>query len=607
MGKDKDLNDLLSQSQREHFIVLIADVADRQRKQLAALFSGAGEIEPDALAEAADELSIDDTVKSKTRPADWSDALREPCLAAFDDWRATLLSRIGEVINTKKPPTEQPPKAEDDEEEVDDGRITFPQPVDTPLKELSSEYRTLLLNALLLLLLSLETYTPRSRTLLKTVSSSLRLPPAVFLRVEAQVAAQLQRAAALSHEAEAKKNEGSSRWKIGLASVAGAALVGITGGLAAPLVAAGLGTVLGGIGLGGTVAAGYLGAVAGSSVLVGGLFGAYGAKMAGETMRKYAAEVEDFCFMPLDTSAAKEKDGQHRLAVTVGISGWLEDESEVTRPWQVLSSDNADAYALRYELAALTALGNSLGDLVMSTAWSYAKSEIIKRTVFASLMAALWPLAFLKVGRVLDNPWRIAFVRSQKAGVVLADALCEKVQGARPVTLVGFSLGARVIFECCRELSKRRRFDLVENVVLMGAPVPSDKRDWRCVRAVCSGRVVNCHSGSDLVLAYLYRSASIQFGIAGLQKVELCGVENCDLSDTVQGHLRYRFLVGRILRDRLGIEGVRDDVILDQDAKLKELVEKERQTDERAAKEKPEQEGEKHDTEQDVVFDADKS
>ncbi len=40
------------------------------------------------------------------------------------------------------------------------------------------------------------------------------------------------------------------KWKIGAAGVAGAALIGITGGLAAPLLAAGIGTVLGGIGLG---------------------------------------------------------------------------------------------------------------------------------------------------------------------------------------------------------------------------------------------------------------------------------------------------------------------------------------------------------------------
>jgi hypothetical protein len=50
-------------------------------------------------------------------------------------------------------------------------------------------------------------------------------------------------------------------------------LIGVTGGLAAPLVAAGIGTVMGGLGLGATAAAGLLGTLAESSIVVGALFG----------------------------------------------------------------------------------------------------------------------------------------------------------------------------------------------------------------------------------------------------------------------------------------------------------------------------------------------
>lgn len=67
-------------------------------------------------------------------------------------------------------------------------------------------------------------------------------------------------------------------------------------------MAAGLGTLLGGIGLGGTVAAGYLGVMAASAPLVGGLFGAYGGKLTGEMMKRYAQEVSygspNFCSFP---------------------------------------------------------------------------------------------------------------------------------------------------------------------------------------------------------------------------------------------------------------------------------------------------------------------
>ena len=71
------------------------------------------------------------------------------------------------------------------------------------------------------------------------------------------------------------------RWKIGLASVAGAAVIGVTSELAVPLLTVGVGSAMGGLGLGATAAVVYLGALASSTVLVGGLFGLYGARMKG--------------------------------------------------------------------------------------------------------------------------------------------------------------------------------------------------------------------------------------------------------------------------------------------------------------------------------------
>ncbi|KAK1019337.1 hypothetical protein LTR33_019352, partial [Friedmanniomyces endolithicus] len=98
---------------------------------------------------------------------------------------------------------------------------------------------------------------------------------------------------------KAEANHDHRKWKVGLATVAGAALIGVTGGLAAPLIAAGVGTMMGGLGLGATAAAGYLGTLAGSTVLVGGLFGAYGGRMTGKMIDQYAREVEDFAFIPV--------------------------------------------------------------------------------------------------------------------------------------------------------------------------------------------------------------------------------------------------------------------------------------------------------------------
>lgn len=141
---------------------------------------------------------------------------------------------------------------------------------------------------------------------------------------------------------------------------------------------------------------------------------------------------------------------------------------------------------------------------------------------------------------------------SRKTGLVLASSLLERAQGSRPVTLVGFSLGGRVVWECCRELSRRGGYGIIENVVILGAPAPADSEDWREVRSVAAGRVVNVYSEKDWILAFLYRTANLQLGVAGLQEVKLHGVENVNVQEEVSGHLKYRFKVPFILRDILG-------------------------------------------------------
>jgi hypothetical protein len=193
---------------------------------------------------------------------------------------------------------------------------------------------------MLLLLPSLEHYIAHIRILLLHIASSLHLPLYILTENEVKVAHTLLEAAKhTSGDYETKKriheNQTARRWKVGLAGVAGAALIGVTGGLAVPLVAAGIGTVLGGLRLGATTAAGLLGALAESGLLVGILFGAYGGRMTGKMVDAYAKEVEDFGFLPLKGSTkhghGKEAPAEdRRLRVTVGVCGWLTQREDIT-------------------------------------------------------------------------------------------------------------------------------------------------------------------------------------------------------------------------------------------------------------------------------------
>lgn len=280
--------------------------------------------------------------------------LKGKALASFDDWQEAVIQRIGEAVNPGEEVEQKMPAAKSATSSVAEhsNDNTTQQkvpplysPIPTPLaSSLPPDYPPMVINAILLLLLSLERYDARSRVLLLLLCSSLNVPASNLIEQESHTASALVKAALMSGDEESKKRSDeykvSKWWKVGLASVAGAAVIGVTGGLAAPLVAAGIGGVMGGIGLGGTVAAGYLGAVASSGAIVGALFGAYGGKMTGEMMERYAAAVKDFAFMPV-------KDRKERLRVTVGISGWLTAPEEVVLPWTCLN-DNADVYALRW-------------------------------------------------------------------------------------------------------------------------------------------------------------------------------------------------------------------------------------------------------------------
>ena len=536
--------------------------------------------------------------------------LKEANLQWYDEWREVVILRVGEAVNTQKYAAKQKDDASPEQatsskparriQKIDAGSKNkaasgpkldelFPR-IKTPLTKLPMNKRSLVLHSVLLLLLSLEHYNAASRVLLLYLTTSLKLGLTALHSDEEKTAQGLLHAAkALSAEAEARKHleesttSSARKWKVRLATAAGAAVIGYTGGLAAPMIAAGVGSLMTDIGLGATAAAGYLGTVASNTAVVGALFGAYGGRMTGQVMENLSAGVEDFGFLPLhgerkehitqegDDNEVEAVTGTRRLRVVVAISGWLLEKEEVLTPWRVLKP-SAEVFALRWELETLLNLGQSFDTMLQSAVYGYAQSAVVKRTVFSELMSGMmWPMALTKVARVVDNPFNLAKTRADKAGQVLAEALINHVQGERPVTLIGYSLGARVIWSCLTTLAKNRAFGLVESAVLMGSPISSDTNTWRLMRSAVTGRLVNVYSENDYLLAFLYRASSLHYDVAGLVPITgLSGVENVDVTETVSGHLRYRYLVGAILQ-KIRFEDV-DKVEVENEAKAFEKV-----------------------------------
>ena len=117
-----------------------------------------------------------------------------------------------------------------------------------------------------------------------------------------------------------------------------------------------------------------------------------------------------------------------------------------------------------------------------------------------------------KLGYLIDNPWSNALDRARAAGLVLASVLRERQLGVRPVTLIGFSLGARVIFYALLDLAKTGSHGIVQDVFLLGATLSVSNSMWEQTRSVVGGRYVNVYARNDWVLNYLFRASSAATG-----------------------------------------------------------------------------------------------
>ena len=123
--------------------------------------------------------------------------------------------------------------------------------------------------------------------------------------------------------------------------------------------------------------------------------------------------------------------------------------------------------------------------------------------------------------------------------------------GQRPISLAGFSLGARVIYYCLLELAKHKAYGLIQDVYLFGTPVIIKQKECLKVQSVVAGRIVNGYKSNDWILGYLFRASTTEMGrVAGLRPIENCGdLENLDCTELVGGHLMYRDCIPKLMKE----------------------------------------------------------
>ncbi|ORY91963.1 hypothetical protein BCR43DRAFT_497558 [Syncephalastrum racemosum] len=425
---------------------------------------------------------------------------------------------------------------------------------------------------LLLLCLSAENYDARSRVFIARMASYLELDWFQVIGFEKRITEHLMANVDTAWETETvtsiattqttttdmevsvrndaeRKSRNKQRRKrrfvmIGLATIGGGLILGLSAGLMAPVIAGGLGTLLTTVGVTGT--SGFLGGTAGIALITGGATG-IGGTMGARSMNKRMKMISTFEFSPVSVD--------EHVNCIITISGWLPkggDASLSALPFSVLDPMMGDHFTLFWEPEMLEALGGAF-KIFATEAVAFSVQQALTHTIMGALLAGLaWPLALTKLGYLVDNPWNNGLDRAKLAGLILADSLMNRNLGARPVTLVGYSLGARVIFYCLLELARVNAFGLVENVALFGTPVSASKQQWKECTTVVSGRFINGYSRSDWLLGFLFRATTGGLGnVAGLRPLEHIEgdrVQNVECTDLVKGHLNYRTAMPKLLK-----------------------------------------------------------
>ena len=463
-----------------------------------------------------------------------------------------------------------------------------------------------ILRELLIIFVSDYGYDSRTRSLLLSLSQKMKISPREYVknvenvilksilsesnRLKRNLSDKNEEEEQQLHRQQQQKVQWSRKqWIYATAGVfVGAAACSLTAGLAAPIF---LPAILSAVGIS---SAAFLAGTGGVAIMAT-LFGLAGAGMASYRVSRRFADLKDFKFIPL-----KDSERNKSMRVCITISGWIKTEADFTAPWIESYLENeledfaiqSEVYCLTFEKDIMISLGRAMSDFIKSSAVTLAASEFIKYTVTAAASSALlFPVAVLQAGDLVDNPWTLGLDRARKAGKALAEALRRGAQGHRPVTLIGYSLGALVIFTCLQELARSALdkselfsdpsrsvdnlssststsvpsddvsesstineticpFGIVENVLLMGLPLHLPAPSvWNQLRLLVSGRFVHCYSRSDWVLRFLYRTSSPTASeIAGLGPIEDApSIENVDLSELVLGHSDYQVKISEIM------------------------------------------------------------
>ncbi|KAJ8906771.1 hypothetical protein NDN08_003258 [Rhodosorus marinus] len=239
---------------------------------------------------------------------------------------------------------------------------------------------------------------------------------------------------------------------------------------------------------------------------------------------------------------ANAKESSIALHTCLCVPGWLVsryfgsalDQFKLGLELTVPCSEHV---ALRWETKRLVQMARAFAKFWASKATVTTVQQVYPHVLGAASAVAgavaaaiAFPLTVISAMDYIDNPWSVLVSRANGAGEQLADVLVERGYGKRPLTLVGYSLGARVVFKCLESLAKRGARGIVDSAFLIGAPVSGESERWKLIKQAVASRLVNGYCSTDWHLAFFHRTTNPGVKIAGLSRILLEDVESINLS-----------------------------------------------------------------------------
>lgn len=310
--------------------------------------------------------------------------------------------------------------------------------------------------------------------------------------------------------------------------------VGMAGGacIASPLALATLPTLA-------TVSAiGGLGTMlaTASGAALGGYYG-------GAISNSYFGQIRNF-------NIRKKSTGSNQHAV-ICINGLLSEKNEDFEDWEEGLADyfqGSSFYHVDWEAANLSKLGRQIMVAAPETAGLELARNLTTQAALSGLKKAAPMAGVLSAAKLIANPWHSAMVKAEMTGILLADVMARTPEWT--FSLVGHSLGVRVMYFALQALARTQRRP-IENVYCLGGAVGrGDAVSWCQATKPITGRIYNAYSKRDKILRYLYKGANLGLSDPIGYNAIVCDNEhivNIDCSELVSGHMAWKGHFAKIM------------------------------------------------------------